>query len=724
LQVVLGDLCYYNDELEEAEVYYKSVVQAFYKLRNKNEEIPLEQFYVYVRNMLRLGMIYERRKQYDFAYMNYGELCKQIIQERDINNIRIPFSRSSHSRKILSNTTDRLFKKTAFEGLKMLYLPFIAKLQILELSHMGGITCNHLKQLDEEFNSLTYNIDAKEAKLMEAEFYSRVADILYYKNSDLKCRKGKNRKDKDIYCNNNNDAKNSPENTSCTVCYYYHKALSILLNLEKYGNKDENTVIKLLISSFEQLHDKNIQINGNNNMKFCTILARILSDWGNVFFSCDSRCEKENNDKCYICDGEEYNTISSKNFDIILKNCIKYIESEEKNAMFFSSEIKQLKTKKDIAFTMYSISLHAYRKANLYKRSAYQIFKMLCLFKHYDIYKSIDYIERLSKIAIHYLWHANENLNILELNKRKKDFEKITIGNKDKIPLENLLVDSEITRIWITVEKLKLLSVNTPEELKKFYNMRITSPYKINYSIEERIYRLWLKSKVNYNMYQQLIEEIGIKKGPQEKEYVLEDNNFKDIFNNNECKEKIKIIFGKQYNIIQIFENLIAETIYCLIDIAQLSETMGETYVFTNSFLASIHARLSFWIRLYESYEIYKEKINFYNEYGCKSHIKDYFKKYLDEEWREQLSGYRENQIALSYYYKCLEMHNEGRAYHNRIDTMCYLTDNYNDRSDHYNIAEERHKIVNERIEKRMNAVKGLYNDSKLNKVENYYNKY
>ena len=675
LQAVLGDLYYYDDGLEEAEAYYKSSVQALHE--NKGE-IKLEQFYVYIRNMLRLGIIYEKRKQYDFAYLTYGELCKRIRQ--DLENISFCIY-------------DMSFEKTAYDGLKMLYLPFIAKLQILEQSHFGGITLNHLELLNEEFKFIIKNIDNKITKFLEAEFYSRVADILYYKNSDLsdlKCKKEKK--------------------CSCAACYYYRKALSVLLK------SDENTVKDLLCASIKQ-------INGNYNMKFCTVLARILSDWGNVFFSCDiSGLNTKKNEyiseenKCYIYDERDCNTILEDTPNDFLDNCMKYLESEKTNWRDFSSKIKELSTKRDIAFAMYAISLHAYRKANLHKRSAYQIYKMLCLFKHYEIYKckeSNEYIKQLSKKSLNYLWRANENLGVFELNKRKKDFEKETIKNEDKIPLHYLLVDSEITRIRILVKELGLKSGLTPEKLKDYYALRITSPYRINYSIVGRIYRLRLKSIVNYKTYQQLLENSGTGGDMQsEIEFILKKND---------CNETAKKIFGKYFGIkkIEILENLIAETIYCLIDTAQLLETMDETYLFPHSFLGSIHKNLSFWIRLYETYEIYIEEKN--QEIGKHSQIKEYLRKYLDEEWRETLSGYRENQRALSHYYKSLEMHNEGRAYHNMIDTMCYVKDDYNDRSYHFNIAEERFLILNDKIKDRINEIKGIYKDSELYKIENYF---
>jgi DNA polymerase III delta prime subunit len=683
LQGVLGDLHYYDDELEEAEAYYKSAVQGLSKSgQKKGDKMTLEQLYVYIRNMLRLGIIYEKRKQYDFAYMTYGELCKRIIQDR-----KIPI--------------DIEFRETTYEGLKMLYLPFIAKIQILEKSHVGGITSKHLKQLDCEFKTLIDYFDCKGIKLLKSEFYSRVADILYYKNSDLK-EKNRIEDNDEAECNCENedtaiDKKEQSKNYSCTACYYYLKGLSALLN-----KSCKNTVEELLNASVEQLLH-------NYNVKFCTILARILSDWGNVFFSCDTK-DKENRCRCYICDSKKCNTITEKNNNDILLKCIEYLGLEEKKEKPHTLEIKKLETKKDIALAMYSISSVAYHKAGLYKRSSYQIYKILYLFKYYEI-NNENYITKLSEKAIHYLWHANDDLNIPELNKRKKDLGKKTI--KDIISLKNLLVDTEITRIRILVKELGLKQDLTSEKLNEYYKLYITSPYRINYSIVARIYRLRLKSKVNYKAYKKILEKVNVKNDIRKKDFLLEKEDYDNVFNNEECIETVQNIFGIKYDTKEIFENLIADSIYCLTDIAQLLETMEETYLFPHSFLGSIHEHLSFWIRQYEAYEIYK---------GKNSRIDELLDQYLGEEWREQLSGYRENQRALSHYYKCLEMHSEGRAYQNMLDIMVYIKDDFNDRSDHFNIAEERHLIVNEKIDEKIKNIKDIYKDSELYKVDNYFN--
>jgi Cdc6-like AAA superfamily ATPase len=726
LQIVLGDLCYYDDELEEAGVYYKNAVEMLRK-EDKRGGMSQGRLYLYVRNKLKIGMIHEKRMQYDFAYQTYGELCEQIIAGRNTARFdaRLPYFKNPVS----SNFYRMSIKKITYEGLKMLYLPFIAKLQILEKSHIGGITRNHLELLDRETEFLITDIDHEEANLLEAEFYSRIADVLYYKNADVKRLKR----------GTDNSENDNTENISCTACHYYYKALSVLLNKSAQDKPEKDSVLNLLRDSIARL-------NENFNVQYCTVLARILSDWGNVFFSCDS---KEENDMCYICGASYCNTRRSNycracniceesavecNFEYggmndfetrclsaILKKYVNYVKSEfpkeVKNDILTRFKTGKYFTKMEIAFAMYSISSRAYHHTNLFKRSAHQIYKMLCLLKHYKIY-TLEYIKPLGDKAICFLWHANDDLGIFELNKRKKDFDKFGKDKDEaKIPLQNLLVNSEITKIRMLVRELELKADLKPETLRKYYGFYITSPYKINYSVGGRIYSLRLKSIVNYEAYRQLLGSVGICEIGRD--FVLNEECYRKLEENKYGNVAANKIFGRYFgdkednvDVITVLENLIAETIYCLVDIVQLAETMGETYVFTNSFFGTIHEHLSFWIRQYEEYERYE---------NGGSNIGKLLEKYLDEEWRELLSAHRENRQALSHYHKCLEMHNEGRAYHTMIDTMCYVKDDYNDHSDHFNIAEERHYMLNAGFKKKFGGLGVIYKDSELYNVDNYF---
>jgi hypothetical protein len=718
LEVILGDLHYYADELEQAEAYYKSSVQAYRKLviendsssGNKKEIMAAEKFYLYVRNMLRLGIIYEKRKQNDFAFQIYNELCKQIILVRRSNPIKNikNYSRNIKSNDVLNNIN---YSDVTYEGLKILYLPFIAKFQILEKSHVGGILYSNLKLLDEEFYYLIKDHKNKyEKRILKAEYYSRLADIIYYKNSDLKGKFGLSRKD-DLNDNDRNDDK-FPRDCSCTACYYYHKALSILLNID-LRKRDENTVVELLFKSINMIND-------SYNMKDCTTLARILSDWGNVFYSCD---EMNNNfEKCYIYDGKCCESNLYKNYKGYYSNIDVYNNHTGfilKNIFRKYNENIDI-SKMEIAFAMYVVSSDAYRKANIYKRSSYQLYKMICLIKDYNIFNyklGREYAKLLSKKAIQYLWSAYEDINVNELNKRKKDFDRKKIEKRTS--LRYLLADSEITRIKVLVSEINLKAFKNEKDLNKYYENSITSPYEINYSIIARICRLRLKTKINYEAYKLILKNGGIIID-KDREYVLIEDDFKKLIvnNKNNILNTIENIFDSLFKfkddediILKVLESIIAESIYCLLDIAQLTETMDESYLFPHSFLGSVHEQLSFWIRQFEEYEKYKED---------NSNIEKYLKQYLDEEWRNQLSGYRENKLAILHYRKCLEMHKSGRAYYNMIDTMCYVKDDFNDRIDHFNIAEERHLIVNGEIDKRIKELEKIYKDSSLYNVDNY----
>jgi len=849
LQVTLGDLHFYDDNLEEAGVYYKDAVQI---LRNQKqlkeasyETMTLEQLYIYVRNMLRLGMIYEKREQYDSAYLTYGELCKRIIRER---NIAIPELRSGIAvRRISENevafvkaptlgdekikryndnigwpwinkempvdkdiakpqpltfknlspdTNDMLFKKITFEGLRLFYLPFIAKLQILEKSHVGGIALNHLEQLEKEFEHLTFVTDHEEAKILEAEFFSRVADILYYKNLDLKSKKEKNIKDDDDkkgergkpnrlkekidkffhtvnrfgddVCNllgkryekreNDDDFKEKIENHSCTACYYYHKALCRLLNIKENGkiklDKDV-TLTEILTESINQISDK-------CNVKFCTTLARTLSDWGNVFFSCDKveKCKDDEYPMCYLYNDAMDNNTSKWEYPenccgckpgkcniTLCKNKLgdvltKYVDcvdsrTDEKYKTYLIPRFEKSKCKPlskfEIALAMYTISMNSYHKATLYKRAAFQIYKMLSLFRTYKIYNYINlaednrYVDNLSKKAINYLWAAGENLNILELYERKEIFDKDTIGKC--VPLQNILVDSDICNIRLIAKELKFKAMLKHKkndekitQFQKYYSMYITSNYGINYNVVARIYQLRLKAIVNYHVFRTLISRYV----NNPKASIAPKKDIDSIFNGNYADQKIKDIFGVYLDIkdvkevndkikIKILEKLIAESIFCFKEIIRLTKTMGASYLFNHIFMAVKHKKLSDWIRLYEMWKKIRESNA---EYEKVSRIdKD---DYIGREYNEHLSGFYDNRQALLHYLKCLETHREGRAYHDVINEMCFIKDDYNDRNDHFNNAEERHHVVNGRIDKAIKELKEQYRDSKLY-VPDYY---
>jgi hypothetical protein len=519
-------------------------------------------------------------------------------------------------------------------------------------------------------------------------------------------------------------------------------------------------------------------------------MAQILSNWGNVFFACDG-CKHK---CCSVYKDQIQNTENKIIENQFWKPWYEFISGKY-------DDLKDLlKTgnysKMELALIMYALAEKHYKRANDYKRSAYQITKILQVFrfcvKNLKInikrgnkeYDELDVIKSLSQKAIRCIYIAYEETTILELNKRRKDFDKTPT---DKIPLREILVDSEIKRIIIVVKSLELKlhkklnkGVLKTEFLQKYYKLNIVSPYGINYSVSARIYRLSLKSTLNWETYQAILKELGIPRGEDNKYtelvYLLRkiseknptvtviDTIFKDYYYYPETEKKLLYL--------KVFEKLVAETIFCFKEIIRLSKTVGETYLFNHSMRGDIYYYLADWTILLEAYlvlkELTKDMRNFRNyqdyinnyqdyinsnsklekaldelvlsesarnenqegftniltrigQYLKDSHIEEYMKDYLGDEWRENISGYYDNHNALTHYYKCKETHEEGKTYLDMIDNMFYLREDFNDRSDHFNIAVERHLILSGQIDDNIKQLKKRYAESKLHEVDNYF---
>ena len=82
LQAMIGDLHFYDQEFDEAIMYYMDAVQP---MRNMAAlEIPPHQFIIFVRNMLKLGHSAERKKAYDSAYMNFSQVSSMVVGFREV----------------------------------------------------------------------------------------------------------------------------------------------------------------------------------------------------------------------------------------------------------------------------------------------------------------------------------------------------------------------------------------------------------------------------------------------------------------------------------------------------------------------------------------------------------------------------------------------------------------------------------------------------------------
>lgn len=87
LYINLGDLHYYDQEYDEAIKNYRDASHMLEKENYKDEKDSKKQifnFILIVRNMLKLGLAFEKRKSFDLAFLAYSDLTIKIIQFRQL----------------------------------------------------------------------------------------------------------------------------------------------------------------------------------------------------------------------------------------------------------------------------------------------------------------------------------------------------------------------------------------------------------------------------------------------------------------------------------------------------------------------------------------------------------------------------------------------------------------------------------------------------------------
>lgn len=279
LHHILGDVYLAEEEYAIAIAEYQTALQLLKKQlssdpTNVNTDPHLASYMLfYVRNMLKLGIAYEKRKTYNSAYVTYTELIDQLIGFRYLNEddlgltyTQLPYwdynkdwdnehtilylpqdirdkiikaHQSSLFNKLfnlkpytkeaiketeklqttekkytqwepgldteeLSNIQGVQFKTcdlhnelnhisltprlkaiisniSVFEDIRFIYIAPLARLFVLEKMQSGGITRLNIDQAVSEFNYLHLLTDSKYKSFLFADFYRKLAEILYYK---------------------------------------------------------------------------------------------------------------------------------------------------------------------------------------------------------------------------------------------------------------------------------------------------------------------------------------------------------------------------------------------------------------------------------------------------------------------------------------------------------------------------------------------------------------
>ena len=235
---ILGDIYLADEDYTQAIFEYQTALQL---LKEQIIETGYDKdghwvsrMIFFMRNMLKLGLAFEKRKTFNSAYATYGELIHKLVDFRFLNEEELglvyekedtkgkmndeevaylhkpyPFSfedkrhkiweekpwkedyigkifvsnqlRSDFSSIVSPQLKAILSRLSAFEDIRFVYLGTLSRLAVLEKMQMGGITRTDLQIAIDEFKYFHITADPKIRPIIAIDFYKKLAEILYYK---------------------------------------------------------------------------------------------------------------------------------------------------------------------------------------------------------------------------------------------------------------------------------------------------------------------------------------------------------------------------------------------------------------------------------------------------------------------------------------------------------------------------------------------------------------
>lgn len=245
---ILADLFMSDEEYTNAIFEYQTAIRVAtperVTERDLNDPHFISQMLLIIRNMLKLGLAYEKRKTHESAYATYNELIGRLIRFRYLNEEDLgldyliekqdgwpvhravlyagkhPCNSQVKDKKVIrkvcppiygncsnsekdrfslyrTNGSDILTdfahqmtieknpiiqRLSLLEDVRLVYQALLAKLFVLEKIELGGITRANLELLESEYIFLHLATNEKDKFLISTDFFRRLGDIMFYKN--------------------------------------------------------------------------------------------------------------------------------------------------------------------------------------------------------------------------------------------------------------------------------------------------------------------------------------------------------------------------------------------------------------------------------------------------------------------------------------------------------------------------------------------------------------
>ncbi|MBF0519899.1 MAG: ATP-binding protein [Nitrospirae bacterium] len=692
IHIILGELYLYNED------YHKSIVEFLEAVnpRRNNKDVSLMNTVTltqFLKGMLLLGLTYEKSGDYTSASAIYNEASETTLEYYKNNK--------EHPKP------------------NLIYKPFIALLHVTEKTHARGIDAAEIYKIEKSLKSLNVisgtkrekKLSAYEEKIVNAEFYWKIANILFYKNGKILNKQHITQTDAcsssgacHSYCSNPNC--NEYLRLPCGACEYYLKSLKQICEgyfcqcMSGHGaNTDDNyDFLTKHITNLLKVCKKDTKTMpyAYQRSSILIMIGSLLSNIGDVFLSCVfsngwSSC------------GEIYSwypyheTIDD---DFLLRLLCSLDAKDIQTGAADLSELLSLNTswkneKLHAVIVLYTVSAFFYKIAQASKAYCFELKKILLLIQEYTKTpqnhlnkKSVNKIEKtLVERVLEGTKDTYENVSIIESNISDMIFDKKDTGNKYDMNSRhnNLSISVNLREILIANYKIKFhCETNNGVYFNLVNSLTIknnfVSPYSHLYSMRNRRWELSLKMVMNTRTMLYFYDGSPPTGGTIHGRLsdILKEEDFirgtiKKISKRSDIEDK---------EAAEMLYFLVTDSIFCLYEVIKIFKMYGFSYDTNHSFVALTYLMLAIYCRFFvEIKENYYEGI---------------------EKTLGNLIGVAEmSEIDSKYYYemathhcKCVEeLHSGKKIYKQIIEKMYYLNDDFNDKFNHFYAALERYRF-------------------------------
>ena len=591
------------------------------------------------------------------------------------------------------------------ESVRLLYQPLISKLHLIEKTSPDKLKDIDIIRSIKEFNFLKAPLNTEAKRVIVAEFYNKIGDLLYFKNGTLNMEIKYSLTDKVIDKNLTGSDEDIKEKTKkakkllmspIDACLFYIKSLSVLFISmpDEMEDKKERTIDFIAFYNLREISNDNIS---NNLSNFFHIVKE--ENLNPLLKKIKLIINKHGGYKQRY--SSEYLSSIANGITDLADVLLSFVRENTKGANLIQIDnfiYDQLHVDFWEILNLYNSAKEIYASIGENRLARSQMLKVLYVLNncdvktlgslidesdHFFMLKGGGKLELIIDECISLSRSTYNQSSYVEEQKLKEILEEDSNStNFDDLKLYTSVLGSEVEEIenLYHLFLLKVSKLSKKRGYKKLVNKftRFNGRGDLNIKVET-----YLKKSINPHSIVRRKNNrlIALQLLLYRNEQDFEDN-YEKLLASDSTSDETQMVN---------MEYLILNSIGAGNELIKLHNLFGINYITTNHVdLAKAHRHMGYWCDNYSRYcARIKSDTKASNEF--KERIKDYILNsrslnYLDREYHYNL--------AIDYNHKLIDFHTRGSTLQLFKKPVSFLDDFYNDNIIHFSIAIERNALL------------------------------